>query len=171
MPRQAPAPVQRLQLTNRERRTVSCYLTQLELNAGQLQSIASSEHALNLSVVRRHVVKSSIEVTCQRPEILGEQVWIENLRKPPQADQAIDRWWEIDPAERQFGRQMNAPRADGRNRRPGSILDHACGEIPVDRDDHVRIPNQHLLNRNGREPAARAARDVLCQELDCFNID
>src|SRR5215467_7294035 len=113
---------------------------------GELQSIASSEHTLDLRVVRYHVVKPPIEIACQRAEILWEQVRIENLRKPPQADQAIDRWREIDPAERQFGRQMNAPRADGRNRRPGSILNHACREIPVDRDDDVRIPNEHLLN-------------------------
>src|SRR5262245_10254735 len=61
---------------------------------------------------------------------------------------------------------MYAPRAHGGDRRPGRIAQDRRREILVNGDDDVRIPEQHLLDRDVREAAARAAGDVLREDHD-----
>src|SRR5262249_9569221 len=73
---------------------------------------------------------------------------------------------EIAPTERQLRGEMHAVPAPRGNRRPRRIARNIRREVLVDGDDHIGIPQQHLLDGDVGEPAARAACDVLRDELD-----
>src|SRR5262245_14832409 len=135
------------------------------------KSIPPGQRAIDLRGVGRHVVVARVELARQLPQILREQVGIEDLAEPPQPDQAVHRRREVDPAERQLGGEMYAPRAHSGDRRPGRIPEHRRGEILVDGDDDVRIPKKHLLEGDVCKAATRATGDVLREELDRLHVD
>src|SRR3954470_8322556 len=66
---------------------------------------------------------------------------------------------------------MHTPRAHCRDRGPGWIAQNVRGEILVDGDDDVRIPQQHLLDRDIGEAAARATGDVARDQFDRLYVD
>src|SRR5262245_8638858 len=66
---------------------------------------------------------------------------------------------------------MYAARAHGGDRRPGRIAQDRRSKVLIDGDDDVRIPEEHLLDRDIREAAARAAGDVLREQLDRLHVN
>ena len=67
---------------------------------------------------------------------------------------------------------MHPARTDRGDRRPDRIVAHVRREIAVDGDDHIGIPQQHLLDRDVGEPALAFGRDVLrAEEFDGLDID
>jgi hypothetical protein len=44
------------------------------------------------------MIETRIELARQRVHVLIEVLGIENLRQPPEPDQPVDRWREIDPS-------------------------------------------------------------------------
>src|SRR6516162_9873222 len=157
----------------RKRRVMSaadCYVLD-EYGVNRTASIPARQHPRDLRLARRDVVKARVKLLRARAQILGEQIRVQDFRKPPQADQPVHRRGEIDPTERQLRGEMHPVRAHGGNRRPGRIARNIRREILVDGDDHIGIPQQHLLDRDVGEPAARAACDVLRDELDRLHID
>ena len=59
---------------------------------------ATFEHTVDIGVGRRHMIETRIELARQRVHVLIEVLGIENLRQPPEPDQPVDRWREIDPS-------------------------------------------------------------------------
>ncbi len=67
---------------------------------------------------------------------------------------------------------MHAPGLHGFDRSPNRVAAHACSEVLIDGDDHVRIPEQHLLDGDDGEAATPLARDVASAEIfDGLDVD
>ena len=82
--------------------------------AGQL--ISPGQHMVDLHVAWRAVIEHRVEITRESAQIFRKFLRIKDLRQPPQADQSVHRRREIDPAERQLGREVHALGADSRDR-------------------------------------------------------
>ena len=142
-------------------------------HAAQSYQSRPASTLLDLRVGRRHM----IEAPCRNrgvsaPMSSGKLLRIEDLGEPPQPDQPVDRRREVDPAERHLRRQMHPPGAHRRDLRPHRIAAHARGEIAVDGDDDIGIPQQHLLDRDDREPALALGRDIArAEKLDGLDVD
>jgi hypothetical protein len=67
---------------------------------------------------------------------------------------------------------MHPAFAHGRERRPQRIVAHGRGEVGIDRDDDVGIPQQHLLERHHRKAAGAVRGHVArAEKLDRFHVD
>src|SRR5262245_41810791 len=144
----------------------------LERAIGENLSLPPRQHTVEIGVRRRHMIEALVEITRQRADVFLEMLGVEDLRQPPQPDQAIDRGREVDPAERQFWRQMHATVAHGGDFLPERIAPHIGREVAIDGDDNIGIPQQHLLDRDNDKPALALARDVARAEIfDGLDID
>ena len=101
-----------------------------------------------------------------------ETLRIENLRQPPQPDQPVHRRREIDPAERQLGRQMHAaarapPRPAPRPDRSRTFAAKSWSMVTMTSGFHSSTCSIETLARPPRVPPATLLR----QELDGLDID
>ena len=126
--------------------------------AGQL--VSPGQHMVDLRVARGDVIEHRVEFAGLRAQYPPEICPGTGSLPATAGRSAGSPRGEIHPAERHFGRQMHAAIADRRDRRPGRIAADVRGEILVDCDDDVRIPEQHLFDRDIGETTARAAGDV-----------
>src|SRR5262245_9506150 len=91
----------------------------------RVTSVPSGEDVRDLIVGWCHVVEGAIERARQLMHVLGKARRIKDPRKPPQPDQPVDRWREVDPAERKLGGEMHASGGDRCDRAPSWILANA----------------------------------------------
>src|SRR5215475_9945879 len=54
-------------------------------------SLPPRQHTVEIGVRRRHVIEARVEIARQLADVFLEMLGVENLRQPPQPDQAIDR--------------------------------------------------------------------------------
>src|SRR5262249_10799631 len=130
------------------------------------------KHMLDLRVGGRAMIEPRVEVAGQRPEVFWKKLWIDDFGKPPQPDEPVYRWREVDPSERHLRREMHAAIPHGLYGVPQRIVRYAGREVAIDRDDHVRVPEQHLLDRDKSQPTRPLARHVShAHELDSLDVD
>ena len=120
---------------------------------------------------RRRRDRNRVELAGHRAQVFREAIRVEDLGQPPQADQAIDRRREIDPAERQFRRQVHAPIAHGAHARPSRIRRTFAAKsrsMVTITSGAQRAPARwrRSQDRRGASPATLRA-----QELDRLDID
>src|SRR3974390_2603968 len=121
-------------------------------------SIAPRQHLLDLRVAWSDMIEARIKLARAQAQVLGEALWIEQPGEPPQPDQPVGAGRKIHPAERQLRRQKHGVVAHGLDRGPCGIAAHGGGKFRIYGDDHIRIPQEQLLERDICEAASRAPR-------------
>ena len=117
------------------------------------------------------MIETRIEVARQRTDVLIKMIWIKDLRQPPEPDQPVDRGWEINPSERKLWGKMYPAGAYRLDLCPSWIVSNIFSKVPVDRNNHLRIPDEHLLDRNSDETAPALSGNIASsQKFDRFYI-
>ena len=103
---------------------------------------------------------------------MAEEVGVEDLGEPEQAEQAVGPRGIVEPAEGQVRREVHALPAHRRHDLPDRHLPDVAHEVRVVGHDDGRIPQHHLLEADLHQAARLAARDVArAEELDHLDVD
>ena len=110
-----------------------------------------SRAARRVAPRRRLVVEAGVELAHERTQVLGERFGIEtraSQRRP--TSRLSDGGKSIQPKGTP-GARCTRPRFDGGDVAPQRIATHRGLEVRIGGDDHLRVPAQHLLERDLHE--------------------